>query len=308
MRLDVVIPLYDEVATLPVLVERLEAALSGIADCAWRVVFVDDGSTDGSTTLLREVCVADPRFALVVLARNFGHMPALHAGLDAADGDAVVLMDGDLQDPPEVIHQLVARWREGAEVVCAERLGRDGHGWRAASSRLFHGLFRWVATDGWPRDVGTLSLLDRRAVEALRELGGPGAFLPGQRQWIGFAQGTVSYTRAPRYGGPPRQSPQRLLRYGADAVYGYSSTPLALVAGGAGAAVLAAIAAAWGERPLLAALALATAVQLAALALLGGYLMRIFDRVQGRPAYLVRAVYGFGASPVRVAAAGVSKP
>lgn len=291
------IPLHDERANVEVLVARLRAALAGEAEGSWRVVFVDDGSRDGTSEWLVALAEADARFTAVFLSRNFGHMPALLAGLDHADADAVVLMDGDLQDPPENIPALLAAWRAGAEVVHAERSSRARAGWRPVASGLFHLGFRPLASDGWPADVGTFCLLDRRAAAELRRLREPAAFLPGLRNWIGFRQVAVPYERAPRHAGPPRQPPARLFRYAADALFGFSRAPIQLVTlAGAFCVVAAGVLAALGQG-VLAGVGLFTAVQVFALAAVGGYVTRTYEQVRGRPPYVVRARVGLPEAP-----------
>jgi len=276
---------------------RLVASLDGLTDLAWRVIFVDDGSADGSTALLEAACVADPRLTMLVLSRNFGHMGALLAGLDHADAHAVVLMDGDLQDPPELIPELVAAWRGGAEVVRAERSSRAEGGWRGPAIALFHYAYGWMADEGWPTDVGTFSLLDRRAAEALRTLREPAAFLPGLRDWIGFRQTAVPYRRDARFQGVPKQSARRLVRYAADAVFGHSRTPIRLVTVVAVACFSASVVLlALGERTI-GAFAFFTALQVTCIGLVGGYVTRTLDQVRGRPRYLVRARVGVREPP-----------
>jgi dolichol-phosphate mannosyltransferase len=310
--LAVVIPIYDEEHNLAELRERLTRACEGLQDVDWRVLYVDDGSRDRSREMLVRQHAEDPRFALIELSRNFGHQSAITAGLAHADADAVVLMDGDLQDPPEVVPELVAAWRAGGQVVLAVRRSRAERGLRRLLLSAFHALFGWVSDFPIARDTGIFCLLDRSAQDALRSLGESHRFLPGLQSWIGFERRTVEYDRGPRAAGMPKQSYRRLVRYALDAVFGFSYKPLRLmtISGLAVSAFGFALAAFFIVRRLLgieiAQIGFTTLItmvlflgglQLIAIGLLGEYLGRIYDEVKGRPLYIVSRRHGVPPPP-----------
>ena len=305
--LAVVIPIYDEEHNLAELRGRLTRACEGLSDVDWRVLYVDDGSRDRSRAMLLEQHAADPRFGVVELSRNFGHQSAVTAGLAHADTDAVVLMDGDLQDPPEVIPELVAAWRAGGQVVLAVRRSRAERGLRGLLLSSFHRVFQWVSDFPIARDTGIFCLLDRKAQVALRSLGESHRFLPGLQSWIGFERRTVEYDRSARAGGAPKQSYRRLIRYALDAIFGFSYKPLRLmtISGLCVSACGFLLAAFFIVRRLLgieiAQIGFTTLItmvlflgglQLIAIGLVGEYLGRIYDEVKGRPLYIVSRRHG----------------
>ena len=201
ITLSVVVPLFNEAQTIPELVRRLSAVLDDV-DGATEVILVDDGSVDRTFELASEAVESDPRFRVIRLSRNFGHQIAISAGLDAVGGDAVVIMDGDLQDPPEVIPDLVHRWREGFEIVHAVRLTREGEPrLRKARAALFYRLLRRLTDTDIPADVGDFRLVDRRALAAFRSMRERNRYIRGMFSWIGFRQTTVGYAREGRYAG-----------------------------------------------------------------------------------------------------------
>jgi dolichol-phosphate mannosyltransferase len=222
----VVIPIYDEEALLPTLYARLTQALAD--EASYEIVLVNDGSHDRSLDLLRDLVARDPRIITLDLARNFGHQAAVTAGLEAATGGAVILMDGDLQDPPELLPELLHAWRAGYQVVVARRRSRQDTGLRGFFFRLFHRLFGLISDFPIDTDAGIFGLLDRRAADEMIRLQERNRFLPGLRSWVGFRQTTVWYDRAARAAGEPKQTIGRLLRYGFDAVFSFSYKPLRL--------------------------------------------------------------------------------
>jgi dolichol-phosphate mannosyltransferase len=307
VELAIVIPIYNEAETLPELRRRLTEACDGLSDLRWHVLYVDDGSTDGSTALMLEQRAEDARFRLLELSRNFGHQAAISAGLAHADADAVVVMDGDLQDPPEVIPDLVACWRDGGEVVRAERRSRRETGLRRLGFEVFHRGFSWISGLPHTRDAGVFSLIDRAALDELNRLPERNRFIPGLRAWIGFDQRVVAYDRPARAAGQPKQTLGRLLRYAMDAVFSFSYKPLRLMTW-AGICVsttgfvLAAVyvikrltgveIAETGFTTLVTLILFLGGVQLIAIGLLGEYLGRIFDEAKRRPLYIVRRHHG----------------
>lgn len=306
-RLDVVVPIFNEEELLAELSRRLAAALDTLDGVAWRVIYVNDGSRDRSLELALAQTKLDPRFAVLELSRNFGHQSALTAGIAHADADAVVLIDGDLQDPPELIPKLVAAWRAGGEVVLAVRTARAEVGMRGFLLRAFHRVFAWLSDFPIQADSGIFCLLDRAAHVELKGLRESHRFLPGLQSWIGFKRATVEYERGARAAGVPKQTFRRLVRYALDALFGFSYKPLRLmtIAGIAISAlgfVLALFFVIWrltgNERAEMGFTTLVTlvlflgGVQLVAIGLLGEYLGRIYDEVKERPLYIVRRRFG----------------
>jgi dolichol-phosphate mannosyltransferase len=307
LKLDIVIPIYNEQENLAELQRRLRDVCSRIEGCDWQVLYVNDGSVDRSLSMMLEQHQADPRFRVLDLSRNFGHQAAITAGLARAEGDAVVLMDGDLQDPPEVIPDLVARWKEGVQVVRAQRRSRREKGLRRVGVEVFHKLFRWVSDFPIPSQTGIFGLLDKQAFEELGKFTEKNRFLPGLRSWVGFEQGEVVYDRQERAGGEPKQSFKRLIKYALDAVFSFSYKPLKLMTAigvtisglGFGLAsffiirrLLGIEIAQTGFTTLVTLVLFLGGVQLIAVGLLGEYLARIYDEVKQRPLYIVKSLHG----------------
>ena len=300
----VVIPVFNEVAVLPALFARLGAMFDANPGCAWRAVLVDDGSRDHSAALVRTHAARDPRFELVELSRNFGFQSALSAGLaHAAGADAVVTMDADLQDPPEVIPALVAAWRGGAEVVRATRRTRQETGLRRAGFDVFHALFGKLTDYPIEPNSGTFGLLGRHALAAFNRLPERHRFFPGLRAWIGFPTADVPYDRQERAAGEPQQSFRRLARYAMDGLFSFSYLPLRLltyagvVVGTAGfflglyyvvKRLIAIETAPTGFTTIAALVLFLGGVQLIGIGVLGEYLARVYDEVKQRPVYLVK--------------------
>ncbi len=317
--LSVVVPVYNEEEVI----DRLHAALTGVLEDLgepWEIVYVNDGSTDSSLQRLLRFQAQDARVAVVELSRNWGHQPALTAGLRHAHGQAVVLMDGDFQDPPAVIAKFVKAWREGAHVVVAQRRTRDEHGFRTWAYPLFYRLLGLVSDYPIPLNAGIFGLLDRQVVNAINSLSESNRYLPGLRAWVGFRTTVVYYDRAERAAGRPKQTFWRLLKYGLDAIFSFSYKPLrlSLVLGSLTAlfAILGSLflvitrmdgwqlmgPVASGDAGTMVAVLFIGGVQLICIGLLGEYIGRIYDEVKGRPLYLVRQVYR---SEMRVRTAAV---
>ena len=305
MRLEIVIPLYNEAALLPELTERLTAVLTCLDGISTTVTLVDDGSRDDSVRWLRPYTDQHPCFRLVELSRNFGHQAAITAGIAAADreADALIVMDGDLQDPPELIPELIQAWRDGAEVVQAVRRSRSDRGIRGLGFRLFHLLLHRLTDLPDGGNTGVFALMSRPAATALRSLPERNRFLPGLRSWIGFTTADVLFDRPPRPGGPPKQSLRRLARYAMDAFFGFSYKPLHLMTTfGLLVSALGFLLATWfvfrrllgleiadtGFTTLVTLILLLGGIQLLCFGVLGEYLARIYDEVKGRPLYVVR--------------------
>lgn len=299
----VIIPVFNEEAVLPELFARLSAVFDAERDYRWTAVLVDDGSRDHSVRLIQTRAAQDARFIPVVLTRNFGFQAALAAGLGQATGDAIVTMDADLQDPPEIIPMLAARWREGAEVVHAVRRSRQETGSRRLGMDLFHRLFGRVADFPIEANTGTFGLMSREAVDALNRLPERNRFFPGLRSWVGFTTGEVIYDRQERAAGRPKQTMGKLLRYALDAVFSFSYLPLrALTYAGIFVALMGFSAATFytarrlldietaptGYTTLVTVVLFLGGVQLIGIGILGEYLARVYDEVKQRPAYIVR--------------------
>lgn len=306
LTLSLVIPVFNEdEALLDELARRLDAVLTALP-CPAQIVFVDDGSDERTRVKLKALAAADSRITLVRLSRNFGHQPAVAAGLDHARGDVVVLMDGDLEDPPELIPELLARWQEGYEVVLARRRSRHLNPLRKVLFAAFYKLFELLADFPVPLQAGIYCLLGRRATRQLIGLREANRFLPGLRAWVGFPTTTVSYDREPRGGGRPKQSLLRLFRYASDAIFSFSYKPLRLsLAFGATVFVLSSLYAlvlivlrlldvnvVSGFTTVAVAVFFFGGAILMSNGILGEYLGRIYDEVKRRPLYVVEEVVG----------------
>lgn len=298
----VVVPVYNEVESLPELYRRVKAVMDGLGK-TWELVLVDDGSTDGSTEVMRQLAQADERVRPVIFARNFGHQIAVTAGLDYARGQAIIIIDADLQDPPEVIPQLVERWREGYEVVYAVRAEREGETWfKKWTAALFYRLIYRITDVKIPLDTGDFRLLDRRVVDVLRSMRERHRFLRGMAAWVGFRQIGVEYRRAARFAGETKYPFRKMLRLALNAITGFSYFPLQLATLfgfiSAGLAIfsipiviilrMTGWQAFQGQATTLIAVLFLGGVQLISLGILGEYIGRIYDEVKGRPLYVVR--------------------
>ena len=302
-RITVVIPIFNEEAVLPELCRRLSQVFDAHPEAKWDALLVDDGSRDCSAALVQEQAARDPRFALLQFSRNFGFQAALAAGLSHAQGEAIITMDADLQDPPELIPELVARWRAGAEVVRAVRRSREETGVRRLGMDVFHGLFGRVADFPIEKNTGTFGLLDRVAVDAVNQLPERNRFFPGLRTWVGFQTGEVLYDRKERAAGEAQQTLGKLLRYALDGVFSFSYLPLRLLTyiGSFVSCVGFALGcffivrrllgievAQTGFTTLVTLMLFLGGVQLIGIGVLGEYLARVYDEVKQRPPYIVR--------------------
>jgi dolichol-phosphate mannosyltransferase len=307
LKLDIVIPIYNEQENLPDLFRRLQDVCNQLDSTACRVIYINDGSRDESLKIMLEQHQTDARFRVLDLSRNFGHQAAITAGLMEASGDAVVIMDGDLQDPPEVIPDLLARWRGGAQIVRAQRRSRKESGLRRLGFEAFHKVLVWVSDFPIPPQTGIFGLVDKQALEELKRLPEKNRFFPGLRSWVGFEQGVVYYDRQERAGGEPKQSFKRLIKYALDAIFSFSYKPLKVMtfcgtfisAAGFFLACLFVVkrlagfeTAQTGFTTLVTLILFLGGVQMIALGILGEYLARIYDEVKQRPLYIVKKGYG----------------
>jgi len=300
-KISIIAPIYNEVENIPELYRRISEVLDSTGD-TWEIVMVDDGSTDGSTNLIREYRDRDPRVVPVIFARNFGHQIAVTAGLDYAQGDAVVIIDSDLQDPPEVILDMVAKWEEGFEVVYAVRTEREGETWfKEFTASLFYRLIYRITDVDIPLDTGDFRLLDRKVVDVMGQMRERHRFLRGMSVWVGFRQTGVGYKRAARYSGETKYPLKKMLKFATDAITSFSYFPLqlAMYIGFISAGIsilaipivvilrLAGSQAFFGQASTLIAVLFLGGVQLISLGILGEYIGRLYDEAKGRPLYIV---------------------
>src|SRR5215469_5063991 len=229
--LSVIVPIFNEEENIGAFQAALEAILGHISEEtreSWEVIYVNDGSRDSSLQLLLEIHEREPRVTVVEFSRNFGHQAALTAGLQMARGDAIILMDGDFQDPPEVLPNLVNAWKKGAKVIIAERSSRAESGLRGKLFPLFYKLMGWISDFPIPLNAGIFGLLDRQAADAIIGLREGNRYLPGMRAWVGFPTSVVTYKRAERAAGEAKQTLVRLIKYAMDAIFSFSYKPLRL--------------------------------------------------------------------------------
>jgi dolichol-phosphate mannosyltransferase len=299
--LSVVAPVYNEVATIEQFYGRVCAALEGMQ---FELVLVDDGSSDGSGVVLDRLAEDDPRVRVVSLSRNFGHQTALTAGLDHARGDAVVMLDADLQDPPELIPTMLDRWRAGCDVVYAVREQREGESrFKLSTAKWFYRLFDKLAQVDLQQNSGDYRLLDRRALDALLSMRERNRFLRGMTVWVGYTQAAVAYKRDARYAGETKYTFARMVRFSLDAISSFSDRPLQLATLlGFAISTLAFIAIPVvivlrllgsylpGFSSITIAVLLLGGIQLIAIGIIGEYVGRIYDEVKGRPLYIVKAL------------------
>ncbi len=314
--LSVVIPVFNEEETIPELDRRLRAFLGELGE-TWEVVFVDDGSRDGSARLLQALAEQERRYRLISFGRNFGHQIAITAGMDRAEGEAVVVMDADLQDPPEVVREMLARWREGFDVVYAVRQRRLGETWfKRISALLFYRLFRAMLGFDVALDAGDFRLMSRPVILTLRSLRERHRFIRGLVGWIGFRQASVKFTRHERFAGVTKDPLRKMLGFAFDGITSFSTLPLRAATWlGAGAGLLALGLGAWafyvkmyglsavpGWTTIMILVALGSSAQLVVIGILGAYVGRIYEEVQRRPLYTVAKEVNF------TAGAGTSPP
>ena len=297
--LSVVAPVYNEEETVAEFHRRVCSALAGTE---FELVLVDDGSQDGTAEIMSGLSTDDPRIRVVELSRNFGHQAALTAGLDHAGGDVVVMLDSDLQDPPEVIPEMLNRWAEGADVVYAIRSSRHGETrLKLATANWFYRVFSRLAQIELTPNAGDFRLLDRRALDALGSMRERNRFLRGMTVWVGFTQTAISYERDARYAGETKYTPRRMLRFSFDAISSFSQVPLQLatllgfvVSAFAFMAIPVAIGLkiagefVSGITTVLLVVLLLGGIQLITVGIIGEYLGRVYEEVKRRPLYVVK--------------------
>lgn len=298
--LSLIIPVFNEEAIIPELDRRLRQFLGEI-DETWEVIFVNDGSRDRTLAMLAELTRSEPRYKVVSFSRNFGHQAAITAGMDRAEGDAVVIMDADLQDPPEVVREMLARWREGYDVVYGQRSKRFGESlFKRVTAAGFYRVLRLLIPIDIPLDAGDFRLMSRKVVLAMRALKEQHRFVRGLVSWVGFKQIAVRYDRPERFAGETKYPLRKMLRFAIDGITSFSVVPLRLATLlGVFAGFVAIVASAWalyegvrgntvpGWTTIMIAVALASSAQLLMTGILGEYVGRIYEEVKRRPLYLV---------------------
>lgn len=308
----VVIPCLDEAQVLPEILARLRALATAQADCRFEFIFVDDGSVDGTLPALRDAAAGDARVRVISFSRNFGQQIAVTAGIDIAVGDAVVLMDCDLQDPPEVVAQMIALWRQGFDVVYGTRATRPGDTWfKRFSAGGFYSVINRLSEVPIPAEAGDFRLMSRAVVDTLKQMPERHRFLRGMVSWTGFRQTSVPYDRPERFAGETKYPLSKMIRYALDGIMSFSIKPLQLaiglglvtvclsVIGILYALVMRLFTSVWveGWTALMIAVLFLGGVQLLSLGIIGEYVGRIYGEVQRRPLYIVREMIGLPAAP-----------
>jgi dolichol-phosphate mannosyltransferase len=312
----VVVPVYCEQEVLDEFYRRTKAALVALPP-AFRheLVFVNDGSTDGSLAILRAIAERDPCVRILDLSRNFGHQKAITAGIDHAAGDAVVVIDADLQDPPEVVGEMVRAWDEGSKVVYGVRRRRPGESaFKRASASAFYRVIARLADIRLADDSGDFRLIDRAVVDVLKGMREDSRYVRGLVSWVGFSQRALPYEREPRYAGHTKFPLRKMLRFATDAITSFSERPLRIATGIGMLITIGALAlAAWvvigklvapersvqGWTSVIVAVLFLGGVQLLSIGVLGEYIGRVYRETKDRPLYVVADRYGFGTSDGR---------
>ena len=306
--LSVVIPCYNEDEVIGETYKRLQAFCAELVNLEVELIFVDDGSRDRTRELLEGYAAEDPRIRVIVFARNFGHQIAITAGIDAAGGDAVVLIDADLQDPPEVVHAMVARWREGYDVVYGTRTERLGESaFKRLTARCFYRLLNRLSDVPIPLDTGDFRLMSRNVVDTFKAMPEQDRFVRGMVSWAGFKQIALPYKRAERFAGESKYPLRKMLRFATDGILSFSTKPLQMsvglgmfcaflaLAGIIYALALRLFTNIWveGWTALMLAVLFIGGVQLICLGIVGEYIGRIYKEVKNRPLYIVQKYVGF---------------
>jgi dolichol-phosphate mannosyltransferase len=311
LLLSVVIPCYNEEEVIGETMKRLKAFCSELVNLHVELIFVDDGSRDRTRELLKSYAAEDSRIRLIGFARNFGHQIAITAGIDAACGDAVVLIDADLQDPPEVVHEMIGKWREGYDVVYGIRIGRPGESaFKLATARGFYRLLNRLSDVSIPLDTGDFRLMSRHVVDTLRAMPERDRFVRGMVSWVGFKQTALPYKRAERFAGKSKYPLRKMLHFAVDGILSFSTKPLQIsIALGIASALIALMGIMYviflriftniwapGWTAQMTAVLFIGGVQLVSIGILGEYIGRIYNEVKNRPLYVASEYVGFAGS------------
>lgn len=306
--LSLIIPCYNEEEVIAETIKKMKEFCAGLVDLETELIFIDDGSQDHTLKLLRTASNEDPRIKVICFARNFGHQVAVTAGMDAAIGDAVILIDADLQDPPNVIHQMISKWKEGYDVVYGTRITRSGESvFKRTSARGFYRLLNKLSDTPIPLDTGDFRLMSRIVVDSLRAMPERDRFVRGMVSWVGFKQIAVPYNRVERFAGKSKYPLRKMLRFATDGILSFSTKPLKMSIGLgmlAASMALGGILYAIGMRiftdiwvegwtALMIAILFLGGVQLICVGILGEYIGRIYNEVKQRPLYIVEEYLGF---------------
>lgn len=306
--ISIIIPCFNEAAVIGETVKQMQVFATQLTDLTVEFIFIDDGSGDQSSKLLREYCAKDSRFRVIFFARNFGHQIAVTAGIDVAKGDAVIIIDADLQDPPAVMHEMIAKWREGYDVVYGTRTLRPGESaFKLATAHKFYRFLNKLSDTPIPLDTGDFRLINRAVVNTLRAMPEKDRFLRGMVSWVGFKQVKLEYQRAERFAGESKYPLRKMLRFAIDGILSFSTKPLQLSIGlGLLAASIALFGILYvlylrlftdiwveGWTTLMIAVLFLGGVQLICVGILGEYIGRIYNEVKRRPLYVVQEYLGF---------------
>ena len=310
IRYSIVAPCYNEEKSLPELYRRIKEVMDQTGE-PWELVLINDGSADRTAELMHELHAADARIHYIDFARNFGHQIAVTAGMDYAQGEAVVLIDADLQDPPELILEMIEKWKEGYQVVYAVRSERKGESWfKLVTAKVFYRLIFRITEVKIPLDTGDFRLMDRKVVEAIKQMKERHRFIRGMTSWVGFKQTGVSYVREERFAGETKYPFRKMFKFAMNAITGFSYLPLQLatylgftIATLSGVGAIGVVIARlfgdpdnqpfFGQATTLVMVLFLGGVQLISLGIIGEYLGRIYDEVKGRPMYVVNEAVGF---------------
>ena len=303
--LSVVVPVFNEAEVIDAFYKRLKKLVDSLNPLSYEIIFVDDGSRDGSYHKLVELANSDPNVRVIKFSRNFGHQLAITAGIDAAKGDAVVVIDSDLQDPPEVIEKFIKKWEEGYDVVYGIREKREGETkMKLFTAALFYRLLKAIIKIDIPADAGDFRLMSRRAVEKFRELRERDRFVRGLVSWVGFKQTGVPYMRDKRYAGETKYPYRKMIKFAFDGIASFSNMPLKLATWfGYITSLLAFLYACsvfvqkfmgytvQGWATIMVGMLFLGGVQLICLGILGEYIGRIFNEIKQRPLYVIEEIY-----------------
>jgi dolichol-phosphate mannosyltransferase len=306
-RISLVIPVFNEQEVLPELFKRLEqVAVSNTELFQLAIIFVDDGSTDESVNIMKQIST-DLEFKLIQFSRNFGHQAAVMAGITNADGDAIVIMDADLQDPPEVIAEFVKQWQKGFHVVYGKRISRDGESlFKKTSAAMFYRLLHWLTEVDIPLDSGDFRLIDKKVADSLKAMNEKSVFIRGLIAWMGYRQTPVEYNREARFAGKTKYPMKKMIALASDAILAFSEKPLRLISKIGGAIFLAAIMfsvfvlsakifgsgyEAPGWMSIMLAILTLSGFQILCLGVIGSYILRVYRQTRNRPVFLVMDEY-----------------